>query len=467
MKSNIPSSRGKKMTLEEAQELARRDKRRLLLMGGATILLAALYVFYQMGDGESDPNGSLDLPGQSVQVPNEPAIETIVFDQQEVLSAIRDATPEQRLHVSDAALTALLYYTKLLTWRNYEALGIEDLDAQGCAAIAADPGAARVKPLRLRGQVQTLSVRQRQGVKFEETYGTLALDGGGTAHFAYTTAPDSPAVVGEHLMIEGVLVQMLSAETPDGFVDAPLIASRSVTHSTPLTIPLDDQALRLSLIDGVADDEIQDVSGLPREHLDQLLLRARALNETEYWENAPELNNERLNGILQGGEAFRGVPFRIPVSRNLGAWTERADENGLRLKTMTHGWIGNFNWSGATGVIQWVGPFDQPELDQRYGEARLVTAKGYFFKNVYYKKQDNSPHRAPFFVMSEVTPFVPVPDPTASYILFGVLGMTLLIVSMVFFLLNRDKAAAEQLRQEFVRRRRARNERGQVGAEST
>jgi len=44
MKPGIPSSMGKKMTLEEAQELARRDKRRLLLMGGGAIALAAFYV---------------------------------------------------------------------------------------------------------------------------------------------------------------------------------------------------------------------------------------------------------------------------------------------------------------------------------------------------------------------------------------------------------------------------------------
>jgi len=468
MKSNLPSALGRKMTLEEAQALARRDKRRLLLMGGAVIVLAAFYIFAHRNEEAQGLGEPQDLPGgQELQVPDKPSIETIPFDQEDVLAKIEDGTPEQRLSVSDEALTALLYYTKLLTWQHYMALGIVDLDESLCAAISDDPDSARVAPLRARGQVQTFSSRQREGVKFKEFYGTLALDGGGHAHFAFTTPPDGAPEVGKYLMLEGVLVQMLRAETPDGFVDAPLIASRTVTHSTPPTALLDAQALRVALFEGVKDDEIENVSGLPREPLDQLLLYARERGATEDWEGASELNNQTLNGILQGGEAFRGIPFRIPVSGNLGAWTQRADENGLRLDTMTHGWIGNFGWTGATGVIQWIAPFDRPELDQRYGGARLVTAKGYFFKNVYYLKQDQSPHRAPLFVMSEVTPFIPLHDPTPSYILFGVLGMTLLIIALVFFLLRRDKLAAEQLRLDFVRRRRARTERKQAGAERT
>ena len=80
MKPGIPSSMGKKMTLEEAQELARRDKRRLLLMGGGAIALAAFYVFARMNEEGQGTGGS--LPGsQNAEVPLEPAVETIPFDQ--------------------------------------------------------------------------------------------------------------------------------------------------------------------------------------------------------------------------------------------------------------------------------------------------------------------------------------------------------------------------------------------------
>ncbi|HIF41353.1 MAG TPA: hypothetical protein EYQ74_09675 [Planctomycetes bacterium] len=467
MKRIISSSVGKKMSLEEAQELARRDKRRLLLMGGAAIAMAVFYLVVSTEEGRSGTGGSLPLPDEGVEAPLNLPVETIPFDQADLLANILDDTPDGRLNVSNEALTALLYYTKLLTHGNYEALGIEDLNESRCNAISDDPSSARVAPLRARGQVETYSSRQRAEVKFTEFYGTLALDGGGHAHFAFTIPPDDAPEVGEYLMIEGVLVQMLRAETPGGFVDAPLIASRTATPSTPPTALLDHQALRLALFEGVKDDEIEDVSGLPRVPLDQLLLYARENSATENWEEASELNNHTLNGILQGGDAFRGIPFRVPVSGNLGSWTERADENGLRLGTMTHGWIGNFGWTGATGVIQWIAPFDEPKLDQRYGGARLVTAKGYFFKNVYYLKQDQSPHRAPLFVLSEVTPFIPVHDPMPSYIMYGVLSITLLMIALVFFLLRRDKKAAEQLRQEFVRRRKARAKNRQASPETT
>ena len=149
MKPGIPSSMGKKMTLEEAQELARRDKRRLLLMGGGAIALAAFYVFARMNEEGQGTGGS--LPGsQNAEVPLEPAVETIPFDQADLLASILDGTPEERLNVSNEALTSLLYYTKLLTRRNYEALGIEDLDEDRCKTISADPGSARVAPLRAR-----------------------------------------------------------------------------------------------------------------------------------------------------------------------------------------------------------------------------------------------------------------------------------------------------------------------------
>ena len=38
-----------------------------------------------------------------------------------------------------------------------------------------------------------------------------------------------------------------------------------------------------------------------------------------------------VGALVFDGEAFRGKPFRLPLSTNLGAWTTDAGENPLRL----------------------------------------------------------------------------------------------------------------------------------------
>ncbi len=460
-----------RMTLDEAEALARRDKRRLLLLSLATVLLIAAYLATRSTEQsyERDANSALPDKGQP-QLPSTPQVVTLPFDDTESLAGIRDGDSEERVTLSNKALSSLLYYAKLLTWQNYEALGIQDLTPELIQTLSDNPGEHRVDPLRARGRVIVSASRKRADTGFEESYGTLALDTGGHTHFVFTTPVGddfgSGLQAGQHIVFSGLFAQMLRTETPKGWIEAPLVACRHIDLSMPPTELLSSDALRSALIANVADDEMENITGLPQEPYDQLLLYAAKKGAEEDWDNALELNAERLNGIMRGGDAFRGVPFKIPVSRNLGTWAEHAEENGLRLDTMTHGWIGNFNWTGATGLIKWVGPFTQEELDQRNGEARLLTAQGYFFKHLYYLRKDMSPHRAPLFVMSSVTPFIPQHDPTASQILYGVLGMTMGIVGLIIFLLRKDRIASERLRNEVVRRRRARREKQTPVAET-
>ncbi|MEE8467902.1 MAG: hypothetical protein V3T22_05575, partial [Planctomycetota bacterium] len=55
----------------------------------------------------------------------------------------------------------------------------------------------------------------------------------------------------------------------------------------------------------------------------------------------------------------------------------------------------------------------------------------------------------------------PLEDPTTQYILWAVLGGTLLMIGLVWFLLRQDRRQSAQLQMDLIRRRRARAERAE------
>jgi len=257
-------------------------------------------------------------------------------------------------------------------------------------------------------------------------------------------------------------VQLYRAEVAGEWRDVPLIAGRSVTPSYPHCDAPERADLLAFLLRNVTDDDVGEVTGVPHEPLWQLMAYARERADEIDWETDDqifELNSDNLNLISKNGGFFRGRPCTLPISGNLGIWTESAGENCQQLDRVTTGWIGNFTWKGSAPVIKFIAPHDWPGLTDRYGTSRLVTGKGFYLKNIIYKKANGEPGRAPLFVMSELTPFIPPVSHTTQYILFGVLVGTLLMIGLVWFLLRQDRRQSAKLQADLVRRRRARAER--------
>ncbi len=461
--SSLPGKQRNRMTLAEAEAMGRRDRRRILLLAIAVVVLGAGYFGTRMMSSADDAEDQ-GFPMGGDEGPDGPQILTLPFDDDELLAQISDGSPETRLIPSTEPLEGLLKYSVTLQARNYEALGIREVDAAVAEELASDPASHRVEALRLRGRLARLVTHKSDDPAIGERHmGSIELEGGGWGHFACLRPVEM--AVDDYVRLDGVFAQILRAEAAGEMREGPLVAGRELMRSYEVLPAPTQEELWMQLLREVTDDELKQQSGIPHEAQWALMAFAAERAEEIDWDEAPEVNSDLLNTIAQGGDFFRGKPMRLPICGNLGAWTEEAGENPLRLERVTRGWIGNNTWRGSTGVIQYLGPFDKPELADHDGEARFVVARGFFLKTVFYERVDGRPGRAPFFVMSSVEAFDPPLDPTTRQILWGVLVGTVVMIVLIFWLLRRDARSSKELQAELVRRRRARRDR-QAAAEA-
>jgi hypothetical protein len=461
MKS-IPPQPRHRISLEEADALARRDRRKLLFMGAGLVMLLGAFVFGQLYRGKYEREEEQNAPPVAAPAPQADRIFIPEFPEEELLATIEDATPDQRIVLEAPALQAVLTYSALMTEQHYAALGIEELDAQRAAELADNAGAHRMDALRTRGTVVTLKHRQRAESSFPEYYGTLDVEGAGHAHFVVIKPPQEDALAeGSFVRLDGMFFKNYNVEVGRTWIEGPLVLGRSLVRSYPAAVAGPD--LATPHLDEVRDDTLEDSSGLPFEALWELLGRAKLASDEVDWDKAPTLSKEMLNQIFQDGQMHRGQPFVLPISRNMGSWVESVGENPLRLERVTTGWIGNFVWSGNVGLIQFMAPFEMPEVVDRNGAARLLAGRGYFFKNKNYEDSRGQPGRVPYFVLESLTVHTPRPDETPRFLMWLLLGGLALFIGVVTWLLARDKRESSKLQEELIRRRRARRDKANKG----
>lgn len=448
----------RRLSPAELEALTRRDRNRLVLLSVAAVLLAASYVGARLVGDRAREKEAESEPRIAAEAALQDGLVIPAFDRQELLAEVEDATAEQRLSLANEALNALLIYSNFLTPRHYVELDARTVDASIVAELAADPAPHRAKPFVVRGSLEDLGRRSRSE-KLDESYATLRLEDGARVHIAFVMPPPKDLAVGDFVHMDGLFVQNYRGAVDGTLVEGPLFAGRAIERSYPPVEALEHEALRQELIASVKDDELGDVTGEPFDALWKLMAFAQQRADEIDWNDAPELNTATLNGLASSGDAFRAFPFRLPISQNMGTYTEAAGENPLRLDTVTRGWIGNFAWTGAVPVIQWIAPFDAPQLADRYGKAKLLTGRGFFLKNVYYEQNNRDPGRAPLFVMTSIDTFDPPVDTRPAQIALGMLGLVIGTIVLIWFLLRRDKKAAAELQATLARRRRARSAR--------
>ncbi|MEM9383199.1 MAG: hypothetical protein AAGB93_24840, partial [Planctomycetota bacterium] len=345
-----------------------------------------------------------------------------------------------------------------------------DLDAEASEEILADPSAHRLDALLVRGEVVSVTRRARDAAQRSDWLGTIRGEDGTVGHFLVAAAPmqssgEREVRVGDYLRIDGLFhcVHRRAVDLGDGpaAVAAPLVVGPRATPSTPaLTVEI---ARLLPTLGSVVDDSVGNIVPEGEFELAQweLMGRALLLGEETDWESAPELDTETLRAIYEDGDAFRGKPFRLPVSVNMDAYSVRKEDNPLRLDRATIGWVGNNNWKGPVKTIKWIGPFTRREWirTEQDDQHRYLTGKGYFFRNHVFDNAQSQPIRAPVFVMHEIDVYTPEPAWSVAGFTYGVLGATVLLVVAIFLLLRADRRRSEKLYEDMIRRRRARRER--------
>lgn len=465
----------KKMTPEQAAALARRDRVRLIVMSVLAVLVLGAYLLTtskasQKADEERAALSSGTAPDEAIT-----DIAVPEFSHTALLSEIHDATPTEQELLSSEPLAAVFDYARLLTPDSMRALGITELDAATQSAIEASPATERLKPLRVRGSVVTARRRPRDGAgasrSGDDWIGTLQTLDGRFAHFLVAAAPkradgERRVELGDFLRVDGLFHSIyrtsIDVDGTAAATGAPLIVGlRLEPTDLPMTPELAEQAPALA---DVIDDSLSEIHENRefREAFWQLMGRAKLLGPEVNWDEVPELNSDLLTSIHKNGEAFRGQPFKVPVSVNVDTYSIQVGDNPLRLDRQTEGWISNSTWKGSVKTIKWIGPFTRQDMLRRTlmnDDRRYMTARGYFFRNHGFENNLGQPARAPIFVMESVEVFRPEEDKAIVWFKWGVVGITVLLTAVVALLLRADKRKSKALYEDMVRRKRARRER--------
>ncbi|MEO1699051.1 MAG: hypothetical protein AAFU73_17290 [Planctomycetota bacterium] len=463
-----------KMSPQEAERLARRDRNRLIAM---TVLVALVGIAYLVARGQSASQEQAAADrfasemGQDRPTDQDRTDDIFVppFEDADGLAGIADATEAERETLDETSVDATLTYAKLVSAdKVLRAMGRRDYGPEVAAELEGAPGDQRLAPLRVRGRVLTAQRQPRRGAD-DAWAGTLEALDGTRAHFIASRAPMRAnglrsVTEGDYLRIDGLFHSLYSSpvEAPDGSfetITAPLVVGRSLVAAPPPVS--DDAALLTPALASVVDDSIDDV--LPESDFDeaywQLMAKAQRMAETVDWDTAPELSSELLKQLFENGDELRGAAVRIPVSINMDTYSKSIDDNPLGLERITEGWIGNMTWLGPVKMIRWRGPFERSDMVRTPSTddpQRYVTGRGFFFRNHVYKKADGQPARAPEFVLTGIDVFQIQPDVGTKFITYIVLGGTVLMIAVIFTLLLADRKRSRKLYEDMVRRKRAR-----------
>mgnify|MGYP003665176273 CR=1 FL=1 len=408
-----------RITLAEAEAMSRRDKRKIIIMS-VGILGAFLYAKLAEKNKIGDDVGSeVPIAAQEDQ-PVPASLRKLSEEDRAPLAKVRDDTEESRALPYGPAVQLALDYSNFWTPQHYDESPTRDLTPSVIAELDADSDAFRLLPFRARGVVDGLRERNREGASYAEYHGQIELEDGGWAAFIVVTPPESSKVAnGDFVMLEGLFVQRYRFEGDAGWIEAPLICGKNLVRSAPRTTMTADSPT--PLVDALTDDRVGEIGERPWAAEFELMAKAKVEDDGIDWATVPELNTETINAILADGDAFRGKPFRMPVSINLDTRSLRVDENSSRLDRITESWIANQSWKSASPAIKISLPARKLE------------------------------------------PFQPVPDPWPQRLMWGMMGITSLLVILIWALLRRDKAQSERLQADLVRRRRARRERSAAG----
>lgn len=428
-------------------------RNRLVFLSVLLVAVVVALVMAQNQRAEIDRRADGQVPADAEQASERIALPP--FDVEAFAKLVSDATPQDRVLTDSEATQRLVDHARLLAPAHFAELGIRTLDGEALAALAADPGAHRAAPYRLRGYIDRIDTRPRKGRT--EHYGRLQLSTGELVHFIALDVPEH-AAIGGYVRLDALFLKIASIEGDEGWVEAPLFVGPRAVRSWPAIAgggaPEDFPA---DILATVVDDDLRQIAPEPFEARWALTAYARDLEPGSIdWDAARELDNDTMSELLADGSRFRGAPMRIRVARNQGTWVEDAGENPARIDRITSGWLGSWEWTNKAGVLQYTMPGPRPDL---VGTTD-VTARGFFFRNQAYEARDGGLRIAPVFVLTTVEPFAAPTQDNLNMILYGIGGLTLFLAAAFWFFLMRDRGRSRELQAELVRRRRARRERG-------
>jgi len=435
---------------------ARDERKKLLVMTGTLVVLLSLFLFNRMSNKSEAP------------APPEPQITTKIklpeLHSAELDALVKDKTEAGRSTLEPAAVELALEDASRLAAPHYDAMETAAVDEAVVEELEADPSAARMRPLRLRGYI--LSMRTRTLPGGDQYYtGLMVLDDSTAAHFAVSRLADESLDIGSAVRVDGLFVKLLREEADGTAFEGPLVAGREMVRSFPAlyTENGNHAAFTASDLANIQDDDIDHgVGTLPFEQKWKLMARAAHLEPGDIdWDTVPVLDAATLSDMLNNGPKWQGQPIRLPLdgAALMTSTTRPAGENPARLELYSEGWLADNSWINLAPAIEFLAPFGLDIPDQK---DPTVLGRGFVFKNLAYRSSGTGVRLTPVLVLSELQLLQPADEYIYGYILAGVAGISIILGAGIFLLLRRDKKASLEFQQQ--RRERARQRQRAAGA---
>ena len=438
---------------------SRSEKRRLMFLSiGLALVIIAVALGTLKARGSADPV-QRDLPEFADPLPSD-EVELPVIDVARFEELVRDARDVDRVVLESEAVAETLDIVRALTTRHFDAWETPELGDATIEALIADPAPSRMKPFSLRGWVASVRTRRPTLTSPDEFLCRVVLEDDSTAYFLTPVMPKS-FIDGDFVRLDGLFLKVYKDETEESgtWVEGPLlIGPRAIRSFRGFG---EVARLNETRLLGVTDDVLVNPDGtpgkwtttIPFEPLWYMMAYTRDVDaSTIDWANAPEIDQPMLDELSRNGAAYRGQPFRFPLSRLQHATVKRADENPARIEHYTEGWIGNVMWKN---VVHFKAPFENRDARLR----DYATAQGFFLKNFAYESSREGLRVAPLFVLHSVKIIDPSPDPVFALIAYAMGILTFLALVLFFFLLMRDRRRSRALQEQLIQRRRARRNR--------
>lgn len=432
------------------------EGRRFRWMLFAFALVVLTFVFFLRKENERRRAAAEEAARESELQAPPTVVVTPEIDAAALDALVRDRSPADRVVVETPALARALRDTTLVNDALYEPMGGRALDAALAAELVGSDdalrAAARGKLLRSYGWIEALERREAVDELPEHLLGRLRQEDGSRVAFAVRQGPERVLLDGDFVRVDGVFLEALRIEGPDGWIDAPLIVGPRVLVSYPRLLPPPE--LDALVFADVEDDSIAGITGMPFDAYWELVAFVRNLDgATVDWAAAPLLDRAGMAELALNGAAFRAQPVRVPVCQVMDSYELAQPENPLRLERMTEGWLGSEDWLGS---VQGLVKFVSPELELGIRRKQHITARGFFFKHLAYETAEAGISVAPFLVLYDVETFVPPDNSTWRTVLMTFGGLLVFLVGLLVFLLRRDQSRSQELQAELTARRRAR-----------
>jgi len=431
--------------LREAQLAAAKERKRLVLFGVGLVACIAIIVALNWGPGAEETAAPVVEDVQSVLAL--PPIDDVPLD------TVSDATDSQRVILEAAPFAGLLAVSRGLFGGHLKRLG-EPVFPFADGAERSDT--LRGSIYRMRGSILEADIIERVPGK-PEFWCLVETPDGDRFFYATSEVPETLFGSLNYVLADGIFFKYYTRTLGDTRATAPLLVGRELVASYPEVGPVAEPDLLL--LAEVDDPVIGSDEPLDERGLWHLLNVARTVMAEEggterAFADARTLDDPLLEELAQAPELYRGQPFVFggmvrgrPSPVNLG-------ENPLRMPQMETAWLRN-NSSGLDTLLHLLAPqgfdFDEPP--------GAVLFRGWFLQLYAYEDRDGNLRRAPVFIVTDIEGVAGEPPPWASDVLWGFIGLSVLLAGAMVILIRRDKKRAA----EFDAMRRARRRGSDAG----